>query len=158
MSTVTAQKGRKVYIGTIANTDLADAAAYEALTFVEIKEVTSLSDFGTDETVNSVSPLVGVNRKFKGNIDAGTLDIEYSYIEADAGQVALRAAGATRDSYAVKVEENDAPTGKTNTIYYSRGVVKAPQIKGGGGDDAVSEMCQIGFEQLIIKVDPATIP
>jgi hypothetical protein len=59
---------------------------------------------------------------------------------------------------AIKIERNDAPQGKTNTIFYSRGVVSGPLYPGGGSDDFDLEKFKIGLNQLPIRVDPVATP
>lgn len=158
MSLAKGLKGAKLYIGPAQATD-ATQTEYEALTWVEIKDIASIGEFGTEETMNVFSPLDGVNGKYKGNIDAGNPSVEYAYVYDDAGQVALRAAGDTNLAYAFKIELNDAPAANmSKTIFYSRGLVKAPKQKGGAGDDYIGEMTELGLVQLAIKVDPAVIP
>lgn len=85
---------------------------------------------------------------------------EVASIADDPGQDILRTFGdpLNINNMAIKVERNDAPQGKTNTVFYSRGVVSGPLYPGGGSDDFDLEKFKVGLNQLPIRVDPVTTP
>jgi hypothetical protein len=60
----------------------------------------------------------GRTRKAKGTRNAGSMQVICDIDIADAGQLALIAAEKTRDSYAFKLEFDDAPSGGTPSTRY----------------------------------------
>lgn len=161
MANKSTKKGSKVYVcETAQNTDLT-ATAYAALTWVQVGKVGNIGDFGSDSTINNYNTLdEPVQQKQKGVSNAGDPELEVASIADDAGQIILRTFGdpLNINNIAIKVERNDAPQGKTNTVFYSRGVVSGPLYPGGGSDDFDLEKFKIGLNQLPIRVDPVTAP
>lgn len=149
-------QGSKVYIcATAQATALADAAAYAALTWVEIKKVGNMGQIG--KAVNILNyPIwsdTGV-QKAKGLTDHGSPTLEVMRDVSDAGQDALRTAAATNLNYAIKVERNDKITGGgTNTIIYNRGIVAGPARPQGGNEDFDVEVFTFGFQDPEIISD-----
>ncbi len=133
---------------------------YEALTWVEINNIVTLPDFGvTDNIVTQDYVNTDVSQKQKGFRMASDTEVVVGRLPSDAGQVALRAAAATRTNYALKLESSDSPNPSTttNTIRYSRGVIGGPNFTGGGGEDFDNETFQIGLNQIPIVVNPEAI-
>ncbi|CAN7339340.1 hypothetical protein LJR251_001888 [Rhizobium rhizogenes] len=161
MANKSTKKGSKVYVcETAQNTDLT-VSAYAALTWVQVGKVGNIGDFGSDSTINNYNTLdEPVQQKQKGVSNAGDPELEVASIADDAGQIILRTFGdpLNINNMAIKVERNDAPQGKTNTVFYSRGVVSGPLYPGGGSDDFDLEKFKIGLNQLPIRVDPVTAP
>ncbi|HEX8048440.1 hypothetical protein [Rhizobium sp.] len=161
MANKSTKKGSKVYVcETAQNADLT-ASAYAALTWVQVGKVGNIGDFGSDSTINNYNTLdEPVQQKQKGVSNAGDPELEVASIADDAGQIILRTFGdpPNINNIAIKVERNDAPQGKTNTVFYSRGVVSGPLYPGGGSDDFDLEKFKIGLNQLPIRVDPVTTP
>src|SRR5690606_27926337 len=92
----------------------------------------------------------------KGISNAGDPPIEVARNPTDLGQIALRAAAATKFNYAFKIEDNDAPSSSyTNSIYYNRGVVTGPTRPNGRNEDFILEVFTLGLNQREIVVDPA---
>ena len=161
MANKSTKKGSKVYVcETPQNSDLT-ASAYAALTWVQVGKVGKVGDFGSDSTINHYDTLdEPVQQKQKGVSNAGDPELEVASIADDPGQDILRTFGdpLNVNNMAIKVERNDAPQGKTNTVFYSRGVVSGPLYPGGGSDDFDLEKFKIGLNQLPIRVDPVTTP
>lgn len=161
MANKSTKKGSKVFVcATAQNTDLIQSA-YVALTWVQVGKVGNIGDFGADSTMNSYNTLdEAVSQKQKGTANAGDPQIEVADVADDAGQVILRTFGdpLNQNNMAIKIERNDAPPGKTNTVFYSRGVVSGPLYPGGGSDDFDLARYTIGLNQLPIRVDPVTTP
>ncbi|MBB3607343.1 hypothetical protein [Rhizobium sp. BK602] len=161
MANKSTKKGSKVYVcETAQNSDLT-ASAYAALTWVQVGKVGNIGDFGSDSTINNYNTLdEPVQQKQKGVSNAGDPELEVASIADDPGQDILRVFGdpLNINNMAIKVERNDAPQGKTNTIFYSRGVVSGPLYPGGGSDDFDLEKFKIGLNQLPIRIDPVTTP
>ncbi len=149
--------GSKVYICATAQAAApANAAAYAALTWVEIKKVGNMGQIGTQQNVLKY-PTWGaaVTDKEKGAADAGDPTLEVMRDTADAGQDALRAAALTTGKYAFKVERADKLTGGgTNTLLYNWGLVTGPARPQGGNEDFDVEVFTIGFASLEVSVDP----
>lgn len=152
------KKGSKIYVcATEQNADL-DQTGYEALTWVEVGSVGRLGDFGSTSNVSGYNTFADkVSQKQKGTADAGDPEIECASVYNDAGQVILRTFGdpLNADNMAIKIERNDAPSGMTNTIHYSRGVVSGPRNPGGGDDDFELEVFTVHLNQLPVRVNPA---
>jgi hypothetical protein len=153
----TSMQGSKVYIAPAATTAPANAAAYAALTWTEIKKVGNMGEIGT--SVNMLSyPTWGdtVADKAKGMGDAGSPTLEVMRDTADAGQDALRIAAAGNLSYPFKIERNDKLTGGgTNTIIYNWGLVTGPTRPQGGNEDFDVEVFTIAFRPPgEVVVDP----
>ena len=158
----TTLQGTKVYISTTTVSAFPmNASALAALTYTEIGSVGNLGDYGVSPNMVSYNTLnTQVTSKAKGTEDAGDLAIEVARIYDDAGQIAIRAAGATKFNYAIKVEYADAP-GPTysNTIMYAVGPVSGPQMLGGSTDDFVRESYTVAFtDQRPIYVNPVVTP
>lgn len=150
--------GAKLYIcSTAQNTDL-NEAAFEALTYVQIKGVGSHGETGTNTNVVSYDTWdTEFVQKAKGTSNAGDPEVELARIPADAGQVILRTAGDhfNKNNYAFKIELNDAPSGGTPTTIFNRGMVAGPRIPFGRNEDFITEVYTLALQQQQIIVDAA---
>lgn len=154
--------GRKLYIAgatsvPVAKPDVLDLAAFEAIaSWIEVGNVGSIGQTGTDTNMVSYDELsTDVTQKQKGISNAGDPEIEVARNPTDVGQIALRAAAATRYNYAFKIEDADAPeAGWSNTIYYNRGVVSGPFRPNGRNEDFILETFRLGLNQKEIVADP----
>ncbi len=160
--TVTTASGSKFFIGpTTAVTGATEAAiiaAYEALTYIEVKEVESLGEFGdesSDVTFTSLSD--GRVRHLKGARDAGVLALVVGRDPFDPGQTAMRAAEKTKFAYAIKVvaadagDENDTPT-----TFYCHALIQSAKENFGEADNVVKTNFNVGITTAIYE-DKATI-
>lgn len=136
-----------------------DLAAFEALAWVEVQNVGKVGEMGTKENIISYDTLdTEVTQKSKGIANAGDVEIEVARVFDDPGQVALRAAGATKYNYAFKFEMADGPSALyTNTIIYNRGVVTGPSRPNGGNEDFIKEVFTLGFNQREVVANPELI-
>lgn len=158
-------RGRKVYIAVTSpggSTPLAcpsvlNQGEYEALDWTEVSNVGSVGESGMNENIVSYDELsTDVTQKQKGIANAGDPVIECARNPTDLGQIAMRAAAATRMIYAFKFEDADAPSaGYTNTVYYNRGVVGGPTRPNGRNEDFIIENYTLGLVQREIVVNPA---
>ena len=156
--------GAKLYIAVDGtgdalpqNTDL-NLAAYQALTWLEISNVGSFGETGTNTNVVSYDTLdTEVTKKGKGISNAGDAELELARDPADLGQIELRAAALTRDNYAFKYEQDDqiTPTTGNGTTYYNRGLVAGPRHPNGRNEAVVLEVYTLGMNQKEI-VEEAT--
>lgn len=153
--------GTKVSISTTAVTLPLNATDFGALTFTPVGSVGNLGDYGSPANLINYNTLdTEVMSKAKGVEDAGELSIEVARIFDDPGQIAMRAAAATKFYYAIKIEYADAPSEDwSNTIMYAVGPVTGPQLLGGGTDDFIRESYSVGFtDQRPIFVAPVETP
>lgn len=134
----------------------ANAAAYAALSWVEVKGIGSMGEVGTKTNILSYDRWSDkVSDKAKGLSDAGSPELEVARDTADAGQDALRAAALTNLKYATKIERNDKLTiGGTNGLIYNWGIVAGPARPQGRNEDFDVEVFTFGFTALETVVDP----
>lgn len=98
----------KLSIATTSGVATQDLAGFQAKTYVEVGEVTSIGDFGAKYNVTNHSPLANpIIQKFKTTKDNGKGSFEFANKTTDAGQVAMKAASDSYSAFAIKVEEQD---------------------------------------------------
>jgi hypothetical protein len=152
-------KGAKLYICTTPQAGALDAAAFAALTYVEVKKVGKVGGVSTTTTVVSYNTLAdAVNQKGKGAANGGDWSVELARLFDDPGQIALRAAAVPSNDqeYAFKLEYEDAPAaGYSNTIVYNKGIVTGPERPGSGRDDFILEVFTLGMNQLNVEIQPS---
>jgi hypothetical protein len=139
---ITTATGTKVYIGPAVAQAAADTLAeLEALTpYVEVKEVESVGEYGDESSIVNFAALGdGRQRKSKGARDAGNLALTVGHDPLDAGQIALIAAEATNDAYAIKIELSDGPAGYENSVHYFRAIVSSKRMNVGNNDSEIFE-------------------
>jgi len=151
--------GGKLYVcATAQNSDL-NEAAFEALTWVQVKGVGSHGETGTNTNiVNYDTWDTEFVQKSKGTSNAGDPEVELARIPADAGQVILRTAGDhyNKNNYAFKIERNDIPAGGTvPTIIYNRGLVTGPRTQHGRNEDFDLEIYTFALQQGQITTEAA---
>ena len=145
----------KLYICSTAQNSNLNQAAFEALTWVEIKYVGSLGETGKTTNILTYDTWGdAVVQKAKGMTDAGSPELEVARDPTDAGQIILRTAGevGNNNSYAFKEERADAPSGGTPTTRFHRGLVGGPRWPGGRNEDFDLEIYTLGFQQEPIEV------
>ena len=155
------QAGAKFYIATDVsdqpvpqNADL-DAAGFGALTWTEVSQVGNVGETGTSTNVVSYDTLdTDVTQKGKGISNAGDPDIECARVATDLGQIAMRTAALTTDSYAFKYELDNSG-GTNGTIYYNRGLITGPSRSNGGNEDFDLETYTLGLNQREVVVEAA---
>lgn len=148
-------KDRKFYVCEVAKPNDLNQAEFEALTWVEVGNVGSVGETGTNTNIVSYDELAtDVTQKSKGISDAGSPVIECARNDTDVGQIAFRTMAATKLAYAFKTEDADAPAGFTNTIYYDRGIATGPTRPGGRNEDFIIENFTLGLVQTQVVVSP----
>jgi hypothetical protein len=149
-------KGRKVYICETPQPSDLDQTGYEALTWVQVGNVGSVGETGTNTNVVSYDELdTDVTQKGKGMSNAGDPVIECARNPTDDGQIALRAAALTDYRYAFKFTDDDKPAADyTDTVHYNRGIVSGPIRPNGRNEDFILERFTLGLVQREIVVDP----
>ncbi len=150
MSQIYSHAGDKFYISTTAqNADL-DESGFDGLSFTQVGKVGSIGEFGittnmlTYDTLDTV-----VAQKAKGITNAGDPPIECARDDDDAGQTAMRTAGAPTvyDSYAYKVLRQDG------SIDYLRGLCTGPVSPNGRNEDFDLHMFTLGLVQAPVHKD-----
>ena len=95
-----------------------DAAGYVALTYSEVGEASEIPEYGAAHAVNTFTPLkTGIDNKFHGALNYGSVTIPLGYDSADAGQIILLAALASKDAISFRETRSDG------TIRYIMGKV-----------------------------------
>lgn len=154
----------KMYIATVAGTVPANAAAYAALTWLEIEQMENLPEFGDETTEVTFQDLSsGRVSKLKGTRDAGSSDVSFAYDEtAYAGspmtgqyQMLVASEDDSTNNYRFKVAYNDAstgsPLGDDSTRYFS-GLVGTFREGGHGANDVKMVRCNIRINSPVVRV------
>jgi hypothetical protein len=123
-----------------------DAAGYVALTWVEVGEVSEVPEFGAVYSAVTFTPLkTGIVNKFHGELNYGSITIPLGYDSADAGQVILLAALASKDEISFRETRSDG------SIRYIRGkVMSFPRGQSVGSVNMAS--CNIEFTRADVEV------
>jgi hypothetical protein len=123
--------GMRFYIGPAMDTQaddfvLADFETSPAKSWTEVDMWMNAGTVGDTAQVIT-TPVINRGRdlKQKGTRNAGQMQLVFGLKASDAGQTALRAAEATPNNYAFKIEFNDkaATSGATNSLRYFVGLV-----------------------------------
>jgi hypothetical protein len=148
--------GSKIYICVTPQANDLVQADYEALSWIEIKQISNRGESGVNTNIlNFPTWDTTVIQKAKGLTDAGSPTLEVARVPTDAGQVALRNAANTNVNYAFKELRNDAVTvGGVGTVLYNRGLVAGPLRPGGGNEDFDIERFTLALQQKEIVVNP----
>lgn len=155
---INASAGAKIYIGP--TTAAANAAAYAALTWVEVKEVETIGELGDASSAITFTSLSDARvRKLKGARDAGDFSITCASDPLDAGQLAVIAAEATKFSYAVKVLlEDSADANDTDSVFYFHAKVMSAKLNTGGVNDVTKRTFAFAIDTAIIPVLSVVVP
>lgn len=155
-------RGTRLYIGPAVATVPANAAAYAALTWTEVRNVRTFSPFGE---VRPVISRVVVGREYPvkkvGPADPGDLAVMIYPDDGDAGQIALASAARTRSKYAVKIGypigSRITPSASISLRYFSA-LVTANANQLGSADDIATEQFNLAVVSQIIRVASVTPP
>lgn len=141
--------GDKFYICTTAQNSDLDESAFDALSYVEVTGIGNVGPYGPDTNILSHDTWGSlVVAKAKGMTDAGSPDVEIAEAAGDAGQIAMRTAGAPDnfDNYAIKI------TKQNGTTDFLRGLVAGPTTSGGRNEDFDLLTYKIALNQLPVKM------
>lgn len=148
-------KGRTLYVCTTPQPDDLDLAAYKALTYVKVNGVGSVGATGTSDNIVTYDEMDSdVLPKAKGISNAGDPQIEVSRRPSDAGQIAMRAAGVTKLTYAFKILDGDSDVGIDPTTSFLRAVVGGPSKPNGRQESFNLEVYTLGVVQREIVLEP----
>ena len=123
--------GTKLFISTAQPT--ADtAAAYAALTWIEVGQISSVGSVKGREYSLSTLSIVGdgQDREKKGNFKLPNSEFECAWAESDAGQILIEAASKNFTVPAFKVTKQDA----TKIRYFTAQVSKFVENNGTAND------------------------
>lgn len=138
MSDAVSGSGSKVYVeSTLPATH--DALGFEALTWVLVKEVTTVGEYGRDYEEITHNPIdTRITERIKGNYSEGGLPLNFASVPADPGQVLMLAASELDVDYSFKIERTDG------AIDYNIGKVFSfkPSVDSGA---ILSVSCQVNF-------------
>ena len=123
-----------------------DAAGYVALTWTEVGEVSEIPEYGATHAVVTFTPLkTGIDNKFHGALNYGSITIPLGYDSADAGQIILLAALASKDEISFRETRSDG------TVRYIMGkVMSFPRGQSVGSVNMAS--CNIEFTRADVEV------
>ena len=125
-----------------------DEAGYSALSFTEVKDVTSIPAYGPTRQVVTLDPLAtGVTEKYGGFINYGSVAVDGAYDSLDAGQALLRANVLSATALlSIEIEYQDGSIDYTYGKAFS--ATKAP----GSANSMVSTSMNIEFSKPIVEV------
>ena len=150
-------QGGKFYLCTTAQTPTINQAAFEALTYVEVGGVVTAPSFQISDNMLTQNTLADdIAQKQKGFRQAEDTELVCALDMGDSGQNAMITAARTKLIYAVKYELDDAPPAGTPTTVYALALIGGGGTVGGGGEDFVNRVFQIGVtHQFPIEVEAA---
>ena len=123
-----------------------DADGYVALTWTEVGEASEVPEFGAAYSAVTFTPLkTGIVNKFHGELNYGSITIPLGYDSADAGQIILLDALASKDEISFRETRSDG------TIRYIMGkVMSFPRGQSVGSVNMAS--CNIEFTRADVEV------
>ena len=128
-------------------------AAFAALAYTEIGEVSDLGEFGREYNVVKFNPLKDRRTvKRKGSFDDGTVQVQLAKAASDAGQILLKTAVNSDASHSVKIVLQDG------TIFYFTAQVSSSTVNVGNVDQITSSTFKLEIDNDIIEVAPAGGP
>jgi len=123
-----------------------DAPGYVALTFTEIGEVSEVPEFGAAYSPVTFTPLkTGIVNKFHGDLNFGSITVPLGYDSANAGQIILLAALASKDEISFRETRSDG------TIRYIMGKVMS-FTRGQSVGSVNMASCNIEFTRADVEV------
>jgi hypothetical protein len=128
-----------------------NAAGYEALTFIEVGEITEISgDIGRVYDTIEVQNLRQRRKEVrKGGFSEGTPSITTNYAPGDDGQIAMATALGMDTNVSFCIELSDG------TAKYAQGIVLSAPFSIGDLSGVVSGTYNIAFNTGIVTVLPA---
>jgi len=124
-----------------------DEAGYAALTFTEVKEVTTIPAYGPTRQVVNHEPLAtGVTEKYGGFINYGSVAVDGAYDSTDAGQSILRANVLSATALlSIAIEYQDG------SIDYTYGKAFSATKNPGSANSMVGSSMNIEFNKPIVE-------
>jgi len=123
-----------------------DAAGYAALTWTEVGEASEVPEFGATYSAVTFTPLkTGIVNKFHGELNYGSVTVPLGYDSADAGQIILIGALASKDEISFRETRSDG-----TTRYIMGKVMSFPRGQSVGSVNMAS--CNIEFTTADVEV------
>lgn len=146
MGTMTST-GTKLYVTAVTPATF-DAVGYAALSFTEVKEVTTIPAYGAQRAVVTHQPLAtGVDQKEHGFINYGSVAVEGAHDPEDAGQALLNnAVLTTGQNISVKIQYQDG------SVDYTYGKAFSKTKNPGSANSMVGSSMSIEFNKAIVPV------
>lgn len=124
-------------------------AAFAALTYTEIGEVSDLGEFGREYNIVKFNPLKDRRTvKRKGSFDDGTVQVQLAKAATDAGQILLKSAVNSDASHSVKIVLQDG------TTFYFTAQVSSSTVNVGNVDQITSSTFKLEIDNDIIEILP----
>jgi len=123
-----------------------DASGYGDLTWTDVGEASEIPEFGAAYSPVTFTPLkTGIVNKFHGELNYGSITVPLGYDSADAGQIILLAALASKNEISFRETRSDG------TIRFISGkVMSFPRGQSVGSVNMAS--CNIEFTRADIEV------
>lgn len=152
---IASTSGAKIYIGPV--TPAASVSAYAALSYTEIKDVESISEFGDQSSPVTFTSLTdGRVRKRKGTKDAGDVTVVCANNALDPGQIAALAAENSEFAYAFKVVLADgADANDTDSTFYFHALVMNERLNIGAANEIVKRTFSLAIDTAVFA-SPST--
>lgn len=115
-------------------------AEFKALTgWDEIANVINAGEFSGEKTkvIGRYLDQPFVRKLSGGPRDKGAIQMVFGHDADNEGQIALKAADADGDAYAIKIELNDAPAGGTPTTIYFMAIIGPVNLAFGDGTEEI---------------------
>lgn len=133
-------------------------AEFKALT--GWKAVTNIEDVGEQKADRPIATGKYLDQDYVrklagGPRDAGTQTMVFGYDPDDDGQTALQDADLANESYAVKIELPDAPTGGTPTTWYFMAIIGPVSLAFSDGSAPIKLTVDFNIDGRPIKVAAA---
>lgn len=156
---ISTSSGARFFIGPVNNT-ANDETAYEALAYVEVNEVESISEFGDQASTVTATTLKDARvRKRKGVRDAGDITVVCLHDPLDPGQIDMNEAEPTEFTYAFKVELADAADANdTDTVIYFRGLVSSTRLSGLQPNEITKRNYVVLIDSVPLEISSVAVP
>jgi hypothetical protein len=158
MAGIFATAGSKLYIGGSLAAKVTDFVLgdFSGQSWVQVGWMENIGAFG-DEAASVTFDAIEQQRtqKLKGTRNAGDMTVVCGLDYGDAGQIALRAAEATANNYAFKVEFNDEPLAGTPSLRYFIGLVMSARETLDTANNVMKLNTTIGVNSNIVRVNAA---
>ena len=160
MSHLFATAGSRLYIGgpkAFGGTDLV-ASDFNAESWTEVGGTTNLGTAGdVSALITSEQIAVARTRKLKGTKNAGSMTVVADLDYDDAGQLAIVAAEAAKESYAFRLVFNDAPVGGTPSVRYFIAFVMTAAEAWNEANSVMSLNATLEIDSNIVRVSAAGV-
>lgn len=126
----------------------ADAAGYNALTFINVGEVTDIGELAIKEYSTVTHSPVGSRmvKKLKGSYNNGSMQVQMARDSGNAGQTAMKAALNSDADYSFKITLQDL------SKMFFQGKVTSFKVAVGSVDQITGSNCTIEINSDIVEV------